>query len=107
MCDSSHVKHAGRFNTGESPLAQRVSLHGLLQTGHYQPEAVAKQERYYLPYLHVADCGTDIRLGLSLHSVLSAYRSLEEVDDVIQLFQDCNYMLSYCDLVGLSGSNDL
>ena len=35
MCDSSHVKHAGRFKTGELPLAQRVSLHGLLQTGHY------------------------------------------------------------------------
>ena len=48
----------------------------------YQPEAVAKLERYYLPYLHVADCGTDIRLGMSLHSVLSAYRSLEEADDV-------------------------
>lgn len=73
----------------------------------YQPEAVAKLERYYLPYLHVADCGTDIRLGMSLHSVLSAYRSLEEADDVIQLFGDCNYMLSYCDLVGSDEENDL
>ena len=65
----------------------------------YPPDVVAKQERYYLPYLNVADCATGIRLGVSLHSVLSSYRSLEEVGELIELFRDCNYMLSYCDLV--------
>lgn len=73
----------------------------------YHPDIVAKQERYYLPYLHVADCATDIRLGMSLHSVLSSYRSLEEVENVIELFRDCNYMLSYCNLVELIEKHDI
>ena len=66
MCDSSHFKHAGRFNFGALPLAQRVSLRGLLQSRHYLSARGGSEARAIL--FALSPCGR-LRHGYSIGHV--------------------------------------
>ena len=68
-----------------------------------EPTAVAGMERFYLPYLKVKggdkEQSIPVVMGASLLTTLGMTHNRDEVDAILGLFKNENYILSYCPYV--------
>ena len=76
-----------------------------------EPTAVAGMERFYLPYLKVKgedkEQSIPVVMGVSLLTTLGVTHNREEVDAILELFKNENYVLSYCPYVCLLWENEM
>ena len=65
------------------------------------PEKVASMERYYLPYLKVKgeDAMIPVVVGVPLKTVCSITQNKQDCNDLMKIFENQHYILTYCHYV--------